>query len=183
MGRGRRSRWRAGVGLVALLALAGCGAVPPGVDDPGRTPAPTGASGQPATTPPSSGTDDAADEPSTSAPSQPRADLGYRMPRLGPGDAPGMVARLAAMAAPDFAVVVRWATPGGRHRLRRCARRPARRPRARHGGRAWDPLDARRRHRARRRGIGVRAASAHCAGRREPDRRLPDRRRGRLGRR
>ena len=113
MRRGRRSRWRAGVGLIALLALAGCGAVPPGIDEPSRTQAPTAEADQSASTPPSSGTDDAAEESSSSTPSQPRADIGYRLPRLGPGDAPGMVARLAAMAAPDFAVVVRWATPAG----------------------------------------------------------------------
>src|SRR5688572_18806613 len=113
MHRGRRSRWRVGVGLVALLALVGCGAVPPGIDEPARTRAPTAGSDRPAATPPSSGADDEADESTSSTPSQPRADVGYRLPRLGPGDAPGMVARLAAMAAPDFAVVVRWATPAG----------------------------------------------------------------------
>ncbi|WP_232497509.1 polysaccharide deacetylase family protein [Agromyces humatus] len=113
MGRGRRSRWRTGIGLVALLALAGCGIVPPGVDDStGRTPAPTSTSDQP-TVPPTPGASGSADGSTTSAPSQPRADLGYRLPRLGPGDAPGLVARLAAMATPDFAAVVRWATPAG----------------------------------------------------------------------
>lgn len=113
MRHGRRSRWRAGVGLIALLALAGCGAVPPGIDEPARTGAPPSESDRSAVTSPGSGTDDAVDESRASSPSQPRADIGYRLPRLGPGDAPGMVARLAAMAAPDFAVVVRWATPAG----------------------------------------------------------------------
>ena len=35
------------------------------------------------------------------------------MPRLGPQQAPGLVARLAAMAAPGFTAVARWATPAG----------------------------------------------------------------------
>ncbi|MCD2441110.1 polysaccharide deacetylase family protein [Agromyces sp. SYSU K20354] len=113
MGRGRRSRWRTGVGLVALLALAGCGIVPPGIDDQaGRTPASTAGSDQ-SDAPQSPGASDPGEGSTTSTPLQPRADLGYRLPRLGPGTAPGLVARLAAMAAPDFAVVVRWATPAG----------------------------------------------------------------------
>ena len=110
MRHGRRSRWRAaGVGLIALLALAGCGAVPPGIDGP----TPTAEADRSATTAPTSGTDELAEESNSSTPSQPRAEVGYRLPRLGPDDAPGMVARLAAMAAPGFAVVVRWATPAG----------------------------------------------------------------------
>ncbi len=112
MRRGRRSRWRAGIGLVGLLALAGC--TVPGVDDsmghnptqtPGSTAQRTASSG-----PVASGE---VEPPTASTPAQPRADIGYRLPRLGPGAAPGLVARLAAMAAPDFAVVVRWATPAG----------------------------------------------------------------------
>jgi hypothetical protein len=113
MRRGRRSRWWAGVGLAALLALAGCGAVPPGIDGSALTGAPTAEADRSATTPPTSGADEAAEESNSSTPSQPRAEVGYRLPRLGPDDAPGMAARLAAMAAPDFAVVVRWATPAG----------------------------------------------------------------------
>ena len=113
MGRGRRSRWRTGVGLVALLALAGCTAAP-GVDDSlWRAPAQTPGSTEPGTAPPSPGAEPVADGPNASTPTQPRADVGHRLPRLGPDAAPGLVARLAAMTGPDFAVVVRWATPAG----------------------------------------------------------------------
>ncbi|WP_136707607.1 polysaccharide deacetylase family protein [Agromyces sp. H66] len=102
---GRRPAARGRVGLAltcaaVVAALVGCSVARPAVDasQPGDD------ASAAASTPPAS---------STEVPPQPRVDVGYPMPRLGPEEAPGLVARLAAMAAPEFTVVARWATPPG----------------------------------------------------------------------
>ena len=100
MARSRRGRWRAGLGIAAVLALAGCTAA-------GDAPWRQGPSSEVASSAP------VASPPPSELPSQPRVDVGYRMPRLGLEEAPGLVARLAAMSAPEFTVVARWATPPG----------------------------------------------------------------------
>lgn len=100
MTRSRRDRWRAALGIAVVLALAGCTAA-------GDAPWWQG----PSTEAPSSAPVES--PPPSEMPSQPRVDVGYRMPRLGPEEAPGLVARLAAMSAPEFTVVARWATPRG----------------------------------------------------------------------
>jgi len=98
------------VASVAVVALAGCSATLPTIDDElwqnGASPA---ASDAASSTP---GVPRESHVPVEMLP-QPRVDVGYRMPRLGPQEAPGLVARLAAMAAPDFTAVARWATPAG----------------------------------------------------------------------
>lgn len=107
MGRTWTARARAGTALAAVALLAGCVSVP--VDH----------SLWPQSEPPSSeasapsSPDPVVRAPVGPAPPQPRVEAGFRMPRLGPDSAPGLVPRLAAMAAPGVTVVARWATPQG----------------------------------------------------------------------
>lgn len=89
--------------LAALSALAGCSGIPPSADDDRSSPRASSGAPEP----------EAGVKPLPPPLPQPRVDVGYRMPRLGPEDAPGLVPRLAAMAAPELTVVARWATPAG----------------------------------------------------------------------
>lgn len=89
--------------MAALIAVTGCSGAPPVTDTGLESP-----DASPGATEPEQRVD-----PLPPPLPQPRVDVGYRMPRLGPDEAPGLVPRLAAMAAPELTVVARWATPAG----------------------------------------------------------------------
>lgn len=101
------------VAVAAVAVLSGC-ARSSSIDDPmwngSSTPPPTAE----ATDRSTDDEPEARDGPQLPpTPPQPRVDVGFRMPRLSPEAAPGLVPRLAAMAQPGLTVVARWATPQG----------------------------------------------------------------------